>query len=150
MSTPLADNLSAKAKMFITAGLKSGDTQYHAIADCLNTIAENGDGQETDEFLHVCAEELVHYSQAAVKFLNPEPPAPKWTVFCQEESGEGTIWIEAVEAIKAEHAKTVGRQECAEQWGYPEDTIHVLGVAKGDINIAFWEDHCNRKPADEE
>ena len=149
MVTPLADDLSAKAQMLITAGLNSGDSQQFAIADCLNTIAENGDGQETDESLHRCAEELLHHAQTAAHFLDPNPPAPKWTVFCQEASGTGTTWIEAVEALKAEDAKVVGLQQCASEWGYAPEDIHVLGVAKGDIKIEFWEDHCNRKPDNE-
>ena len=64
-----------------------------------------------------------------------------YTVFCQDITGEGTIWIECVQATSLEHAKLVGRMECAEAWGREDiEEIHVLGVAEGDVNILYWED----------
>ena len=64
----------------------------------------------------------------------------KFTAFCQEESGQGTIWIEAVEAEDLESAIKVAQQECAEAWEYDPDDVHVLGVAEGDVKILHWED----------
>ena len=63
-----------------------------------------------------------------------------YTVFCQDVTGEGTIWIDCVQATSLEHAKHVGRTECAEDWGEDIEEIHVIGVAEGDVNILYWED----------
>ena len=63
-----------------------------------------------------------------------------FTAFCQEKSGRGTIWIEAVKAHNVEHAIAVAREECAEAWEKEPEDIHVLGIAEGDITILHWED----------
>lgn len=64
-----------------------------------------------------------------------------YTVFCQDADGTGTIWISSIEADDVEHAKTVGRNQCAEEWGREDPhEVHVLGVAEGNVRIAFWED----------
>lgn len=84
--------------------------------------------------------------------LEPDPRA--FTVFCQDETGSGTIWIDTVEASNADAAALLGQQKCAQDWGrYAEDengeedpetldceSIHVLGVAAGDVKILHWED----------
>lgn len=66
-----------------------------------------------------------------------------FTAFCQEASGEGTIWIDTVEADSADAAKDEARTKCAESWGYDPLCIHVLGIAEGEVKIAFWEDICD-------
>lgn len=62
-----------------------------------------------------------------------------YTVFCQNANGTGTIWISPVQARDVRHAKAVGRKQCAKDWGWPSN-IHVLGVAEGNVRIAFWKD----------
>ena len=64
-----------------------------------------------------------------------------YTVFCRCITGEGATWIDCVQAVSLEHAKLVGRMECAEAWGREDiEEIHVMGVAEGDVNILYWED----------
>lgn len=63
-----------------------------------------------------------------------------YTVFCQEASGLGTIWISAVTAVDQEEAEEVGRAECAKDWERDESDVHVLGVATGDVEILMWDD----------
>jgi hypothetical protein len=74
-----------------------------------------------------------------------------FTVFCQQADGTGTIWISSVQAKDMMDAISVGRQECADDWGYSDDPddedacgtlgdIHVLGVAEGTVKIMHWED----------
>lgn len=77
-----------------------------------------------------------HYDAA------PPAPEPKtYTVFCQERTGKGTIWIDTVQAVDPDEAASLGRTQCAKSWEfYDEDNVHVLGVATGDIEIVMWDD----------
>lgn len=63
-----------------------------------------------------------------------------YTVWCQDSSGTGTIWIGTVDADSVEDAMEVGRSDCHEAWDGSIDAIHVLGVAYGEVNILYWED----------
>lgn len=58
MNGPLAEGLSPKAAQLIQSLLESGDSQQFAVGECLNDIASNGDGQEEDDFLISCAQEI--------------------------------------------------------------------------------------------
>lgn len=62
-----------------------------------------------------------------------------FTVFCRQKDGKGTTWIRAVQAKDALHATEVALSECATDWDYPRDEIHVCGVATGDIDLT-WND----------
>ena len=66
----------------------------------------------------------------------------RFTAFCQESNGSGTIWIEAIEARSVRHAIEVARKSCAESWGWKDanERIHVLGIARGAVEILHWED----------
>ena len=55
-----------------------------------------------------------------------------YTVWCQDSSGTGPIWIGTVMADDVEGAMEAGRGSI--------DAIHVLGVAEGYVRIMFWED----------
>lgn len=63
-----------------------------------------------------------------------------YTAFCQQASGGGTVWIEAIEAEDLDSAIEVARETCAEAWDYPTGDIHVLGIAEGNVNILMWDD----------
>lgn len=72
---------------------------------------------------------------------SPEPDLKTYTVFCQERTGKGTIWIDTVEAPDPDEAASLGRTQCTKSWEfYDEDNVHVLGVATGDIEIVMWDD----------
>lgn len=65
----------------------------------------------------------------------------KFTVFCQDIDGTGTVWIDCVEAADIVAAQALALEACAADWGYgPTDDIAVLGVAEGDVKILVWND----------
>ena len=66
-----------------------------------------------------------------------------FTIFCLDQSGHGTIWIEAVEARGITEAIVKGLRRCSEDWNQDASTIHVLGVARGDVDILEWNDLVN-------
>jgi hypothetical protein len=63
-----------------------------------------------------------------------------YTVFCQQSNGRGTIWIGSVYARSVKSAINLGRYDCARDWKMPEASVHVLGVAAGDVTIEYWSD----------
>ena len=63
-----------------------------------------------------------------------------YTVWCQDSSGTGAIWIGTVDADSVEGAMEAGRSDCHEDWDGSIDAIHVLGVAYSKVNILYWED----------
>ena len=66
---------------------------------------------------------------------------PEYTVFCIEKSRQGTTWIAAVKADNPEQAAHAGREQCAADWDFEDsEDIHVLGVAKGKVNLLEWND----------
>ena len=64
----------------------------------------------------------------------------KFTAFCQQSNGHGTIWISTVEAESVEAAIGQAVADCASDWGYDESDVHCLGLAAGDVDILCWED----------
>lgn len=65
---------------------------------------------------------------------------PTWTFFVVDaEPGASTTWIEGVTASTLEEAKVIALVRCAEAWGQPMDTLHILGVAEGEVKIVEWE-----------
>jgi hypothetical protein len=75
----------------------------------------------------------------------------RFTAFCQDTSGRGTIWIDTVDVADSPldvttdeqiaAAITAARDLCAYEWGYEDAAdVHVLGLSKGDIQIVHWED----------
>ncbi len=59
-----ANGLSEAAAEMLQQMFRSNASEQIAVADCLNSIAENGDGQETDEHLIACADEIVGAARA--------------------------------------------------------------------------------------
>ncbi len=69
-----------------------------------------------------------------------------YTAFCQQANGEGTIWIDSVEADDLEEAIFKAQVKCSSDWGvesYAPEDIHVLGLAEGTLNIVYWSDICD-------
>jgi hypothetical protein len=66
----------------------------------------------------------------------------KFTAFCQQADGKGTIWIGTVEVEEnsCTVAAAAAREECAAAWGYDPEEVHCLGLAVGDVDIVYWED----------
>lgn len=67
------EGLSEKATEVIEGMFSSGSSEQWAVADCLNTIAGNGDEQETDEHLIGCAEEIRDAANYFIEQLKGEP-----------------------------------------------------------------------------
>lgn len=63
-----------------------------------------------------------------------------FTAFCQQASGGGTIWIQAVEAEDLNAATTLAQETCAADWEYDLDDVHVLGMLEGNVNVLMWDD----------
>lgn len=63
-----------------------------------------------------------------------------YTIFCQQTTGEGTIWIQSVEAADIDAAREEGRLQCSFDWEYDPEDVHVLGIAEGNITILEWDD----------
>jgi hypothetical protein len=55
--------LSNKAESIFSTLEESGDSQALGVFECLNTIAQNGDEQDTDTFLAGCADEIAGWAQ---------------------------------------------------------------------------------------
>ena len=77
-------------------------------------------------------------------------PPKTFTVFCQHESGKGTIWIST---ITIEHynyedwplalIEKRAIEQCADEWSYDEEeaqSIICMGIAEGDVHILSWDD----------
>lgn len=63
-----------------------------------------------------------------------------FTVFCRDADDTGTTFITSVGADNIEAAKAAALKECADAWGQNIDSIRVVGVAAGDVEILEWDD----------
>lgn len=69
-----------------------------------------------------------------------------FTVFCQEkDANDTTIWVSSVQTDEwdVEEAKQRGVEACSNDWNCSPSSIHVLGVAVGDVKICYWEDQIS-------
>jgi hypothetical protein len=62
-----------------------------------------------------------------------------YTAFCQQTNGKGTIWVSTVKAMDGDAAIDVARADCAAEWGFAIEDVHVLGIAAGDVEILLWD-----------
>lgn len=67
-----SDELSAKAEHTLRGLADSGSSEAATVADCLNTIADNGDEQAEDEYLAGCAEQIAGHALAVAYELTTE------------------------------------------------------------------------------
>lgn len=68
------------------------------------------------------------------------PALLRFTAFCQQADGGGTILIQRVGAADMEAAKLAAREQCAADWGYDVADVHCLGLAEGNCKILDWDD----------
>jgi hypothetical protein len=66
-----SDNLSLNAKAILDQLFNADDSQSLAVAECLNTIAENGEDRASDAYLVVCAQEIRDAATTVMKALGP-------------------------------------------------------------------------------
>lgn len=73
MSFEATEELSERAKAVINELFNSGSSEAHAVADCLNTIAENGDdgelNQASDEYIVTCAKQIIEAARRVIAAL---------------------------------------------------------------------------------
>jgi hypothetical protein len=65
------------------------------------------------------------------------------TIFIQDESRTGTTYITSAHGnddASTEDLKESALNECADDWDQPADTLVVVGVAAGDVEILEWDD----------
>ena len=66
---------------------------------------------------------------------------PIFTVWICDETGKGTTHISSHAAADTKTATYLALLDCAAAWGHDDtDTLHVLGIAKGDVTIIEWND----------
>jgi len=63
-----------------------------------------------------------------------------FTFWIAQANGEGTHYVTAVTSHRLGSAKIEALNDCAEDWQCEADTLHILGVAKGDIEILEWDE----------
>jgi hypothetical protein len=66
-----------------------------------------------------------------------------YTVFCTGYDHMGTTWIGYVRVEDEEQARTQGRIQCAEDWGYDVEDVTLLGIIEGEAKIICWNDQPN-------
>ena len=93
MSHPMiVEDISAPIAAELEAMFNSGSSEQYAVADCLNTIAENGEDQATDEHLVACAEEIRNAAQRVISVINPEITMSPETAAAMDSMGELDIF----------------------------------------------------------
>jgi hypothetical protein len=142
MSTNEASaNLDSKLAEIIQEMLDSGDSQQYAVADCLNTIASNGEGQETPGFIVISAEEIRSAAESFIKRVVEKHEVERtFLAFCREISGKGTTWIRPIVASSEEVAETKAIEQCAADWEFDSDDVVLLGLMPHDGEILVWND----------
>lgn len=75
----------------------------------------------------------------AIEELNTEPV--EWfTVWVADANETGTHFVEAFFAADVEHAKRLAIAECAKCWNYDKDSLEILGVCKGEVQLIEWNE----------
>lgn len=101
-----AEGLNPRLAELFTSMFQSGQSEARGVAECLNCIAENGDGQESDEHMLACAEEMLASVQQVINLLKP-PPKPA------DDPYEALI-VEATKAADKIDAHNAGTRHAAE------------------------------------
>jgi len=119
--------------------------QADQLASILNALAAYQPGNG-DAYTALCGE-IANASAIIAKASTPS--VPRFTVFCREADGSGTVHIHSVKAADLESAILAGKQQCIDDWSdrtseaespWTMETIHCLGVAAGDVDILHWQD----------
>lgn len=63
-----------------------------------------------------------------------------YTAFCRHTDGQGTTWIAPVEADTIERAQEAARVDCAGDWECEPADVECIGLAAGNVEIAYWGD----------
>jgi hypothetical protein len=63
-----------------------------------------------------------------------------YTVWIQQADGRGTTYVTTVKARTAQSAGRKALRECAGEWGWNVDSLAILGIAKGNVELIEWND----------
>lgn len=71
----------------------------------------------------------------------------KYTIFCRQSNGQGTMHIDTHEAETADEAAVLGIAQCRADWDWEDpifdEDVVVVGIATvtdGEIDIVDWND----------
>jgi hypothetical protein len=63
----------------------------------------------------------------------------RYTAFCIITDSTDTLtWIDRVEAATEEEAVALAEAACADDWEYDVENVLCIGLAVGDVKIAYW------------
>lgn len=100
--------MTKKLKRILMAMEDSGDTQQHAVAECLTTIAGNGNEQANDAYILGCARALRNASQSVIDHMTPKPKKAQGATV---EPNAHTALLELATLIVARYGKAVEHDE---------------------------------------
>lgn len=69
-------------------------------------------------------------------------PLQSWTFFVMDEGRSGTTWIESHAGATLEEATSTALDACAAAWDVDVNSLVVIGIALGDVQIVEWNDDC--------
>jgi uncharacterized heparinase superfamily protein len=113
------------------------------LAAALREIRDRSPGSYAHDILAMRSDDWQAASDALAAY-DAQPKA--FTVFIRDLAGTGTTFITSVVGdVDVEEAKRAAIAECLAEWELPDtptsrDSLHVLGVAPGDINFIEWTD----------
>jgi len=106
------------------------------LTDALELGISFAEGFEDDESQTTVADDLAEMRDAL------ELHNTTWTVWLTDVGGAGTTYVTAARAESMADAVEVAMTECRSEWNQEDDyPLHVLGVARGDVEIVEWNDH---------
>lgn len=108
-------------------------------------IQDEEDARESDDDAVAAAEAALlafHGGQLPDADGGEESPQlPTWTVWVVEKNrSHGTTFVTSCEAGSPEEAGEIALAEAAESFNEDADTLRVLGVAAGEVNLVIWDD----------
>ncbi|MEY2152251.1 hypothetical protein AB7849_15205 [Rhodanobacter sp. 115] len=68
----------------------------------------------------------------------PEGTTERFLVFVQNASGRGATFVTSIACDTEEEAEQAAMRECAEEWGCAIEELTLLGMLRGDADVATW------------
>lgn len=72
--------------------------------------------------------------------LPPATSLASYTVFVRQANGQGTTHVSAHDAASPAEAEQLALAETAADWSDEVDSLAVLGVIAGDVDLLSWDD----------
>ena len=103
--------MTKKLQRLLNAMMISCDSQQLAVAECLTTIAENGDEQAEDAYLVDCAEEIRDAAQDVIDEMRPTPKNAKNVKNATFETDAHAALLELAKLIVARWGEAIENDE---------------------------------------